>query len=317
MIMIANVKSFSKIVGLVVWGLLVGGCGQSSVVRVTRTGGIALDSSMVLALGNISGDQTKDFRTELTKALKANIDFKMLREGYGQEPLSDSLYATIARSLADTQQSLVLITGRYTAEANTENMVRYTADNKKTEYVKKTVTGRLSVRLSDLTNNTLSFSRDLQASTFEEKEPNWLLYAIVDALRTDPMFITVRGRVIDAFIDELHPHNEYYDVVLLYDSKLPELETGISHAKLGHWDKAIELFKSVPERYPNNENIHKAYFNIGIAYKWNYMFAEARQNLEKAYLLKNNSEYFDEIQRLAQFEQEYIIRQTEKSLPPK
>jgi tetratricopeptide (TPR) repeat protein len=315
--MIANVKSFSKIVGLVVWGLFVGGCGQSSVVRVTRTGGIALDSSMVLALGNISGDQTKDFRIELTKALKANIDFKMLGEGYGQEPLPDSLYAKIARSLADKQQSLVLITGRYTAEATTDNMVRYESDNKKKEYVKKTVTGRLSVRLSDLTNNTLSFSRDLQESTFEEKEPNWLLYAIVDALRTDPMFLVVRARVIDAFIYELHPHNEYYDVTFFYDSKIPELETGISYAKLGHWDKAIEMFRSVPERYPNNENIHKAYFNLGIAYKWNYMFADARQYLEKAYLLKNDSEYFNEIQRLAQFEQEYLIRQSEKSQPPK
>lgn len=40
-------------------------------------------------------------------------------------------------------------------------------------------------------------------------------------------------------------------------------------------------------------------------------------NDEKAYLLKNNSDYFDEIQRLAQFEQEYIIRQTEKSQPQK
>lgn len=315
--MMTNVRTVSTMGGLAVWAFLICGCSQSSVVRITRTGGIALDSSMVLALGSISGDQTKDFRDELMKALKANIDFKLLREEYGQEPLTDSVYAKIARSLAETQQSLVLITGRYTAEANTENMVRYDANNKKTEYVKKTVTGQLSVRLSDLTNNTLSFARELQASTFEEKEPNWLLYVIVDAIRTDPMFITVRGKVIDEFIAELHPHEEYYYATFNYDSKIPELETGISNAKLGHWDKAIELFKSVPERYPNNENIHKAYFNLGIAYKWNYRFADARQNLEKAYLLKNDSDYFDEIQRLAQFEQEYIIRQTEKSQPPK
>jgi tetratricopeptide (TPR) repeat protein len=315
--MMNNVKAVAILTGLVVWGFLCCGCGQSSLVRVTRTGGIALDSSMVLALGNISGDQTKDFRDELTKALRASIDLRVLGGEYGQGPLPDSLYGTIARSLAAGQKSLVLITGRYTAEASTDNMVKYDADNKKTEYVKKTVTGRLSVRLTDLTNNTLSFTRDLQASTYEEKEPNWLLYAIVDALRTDPMFITVRGRVIDALITELHPHNEYYDVVLLYDSKLPELETGISYAKLGHWDKAIALFKSVPEKYPANENIHKAYFNIGIAYKWTSMFAEARKNLEQAYLLKNDPDYFDEIQRLTQFEQEYIARQTEKSQPPK
>jgi tetratricopeptide (TPR) repeat protein len=92
---------------------------------------------------------------------------------------------------------------------------------------------------------------------------------------------------------------------------MPELGTGISYAQLGHWDKAIILFKSVPEKYPKNENIHKAYYDLGIAYKWSYMFSEARENLEKAYLLKNKSEYYDEIQRLASFEQEYMIRQSE------
>jgi len=313
--MIPNCRNSSMLRGLVLLIFLFCGCSQSSVVRVTRHGGIALDSSMVLALGNISADQEKDFRNDLRKALKANSDFKMLNEEYGQETLTDSMYAKIARALGEKEQSLVVITGRYMVDTGTEHVEKNPSDVTKKEYIRKTVTGRFSFHLSDLTNNALSFSRELQASSYEEKEPNWLLYLIVDAIRTDPLYEDVRGKVIDAFIYELHPHEEVYNAKFLYDSEMPELKTGISHAQIGQWDKAIEMFTSVSEKYPNNKNIHKAYYDLGIAYKWNFLFSEARENLEKAYLLNDTSEYFDEIQRLSQFEEEYIIRQTERSQP--
>jgi len=313
--MMPNCRSSSMIGGLVLLIFLFCGCSQSSVVTVTRHGGIDLDSSMVLALGNIAGDQEKEFRNELWKALKANSDFKMLKEEHGQETLTDSMLAKIARALGETNQSLVVITGGYRVNTGTETVERYGTDNKKKEYTKKTVTGRWAFHLADLTNNALSFSRELQASSYEEKEPNWLLYLIVDAIRTDPLYEDVRGKVIDAFIYELHPHEEIYNAEFFYDTDMPELQTGISHAQIGQWDKAIALFESASEKYPDNKNIHKAYYDLGIAYKWNFLFSEARENLEKAYLLNNSSKYFEEIQRLSQFEQEYIIRQTEKSQP--
>jgi len=312
-----NVRSFSMMGGLVLFGLFLCGCGQSSVVRVTRHGGIALDSSVVLALGNISGDQEKEFRNDLRKALRATSDLRMLKEEPRQETTTDSMYATIARALAETKQTLVVITGRYKVDTDTKHLEKYGANNTRKEYIEKTFTGRFSFHLSGFGNSTLSFSREIQATSSEEKEPNWLLYAIVDAIRTDPLYESVRGKVIDAFVYELHPHEEVYNATFFYDSEMPELETGISHANIGQWDKAIELFMSVPEKYPKNQNIHKAYYNLGIAYKWNYMFSEARENLEKAYLLKNSSEYYDEIQRLSQFEQEYLIRQAEESQPLK
>src|SRR5258707_15560404 len=79
--------------------LLYGCAGSTSSVRVSRSGGIALDSSMVLAIGNISGDQENEFRKELSKALTGNSDFKMLKEEPGQEIMTDSLSATIAPAL--------------------------------------------------------------------------------------------------------------------------------------------------------------------------------------------------------------------------
>lgn len=63
------------------------------------------------------------------------------------------------------------------------------------------------------------------------------------------------------------PYEEKVAVTLYNDSKMPELEQGISYAKIGQWEKSIELFKEATEKYKDSPKImvDKAHFDLGIA----------------------------------------------------
>jgi tetratricopeptide (TPR) repeat protein len=310
------IKSAATTGGLIVL-ILFGGCSQSSVVKVTRHGGMDLDSSMVLTVGSVSGDQDKEFRHELRKALRANPDVKVVSDVQGGEALTDSIYASLASTMANRGQNLVVIAGRYRLDTDDSHKEKEGPDNKKIKYIERTFTGRFEFTISDVLQHTLSYSRDVQASSSEEKDESWLLNTLVDAIITDPMIANVRQKVIDEFMYELYPHEEVYNAKFYYDSDMPELERGIAYAKIGKWDDAIILFADAASKYPENKNVHKAFYNLGIAYKWNFKFPEARENLEKAFLLNDSSEYYNEVQSLDQFEQEYLIRQKEQGQPGK
>jgi len=311
------VKSFAMTASLSLLLILMDGCSQSSLVTVTRRGGISIDSSMVLTVGHVSGEQEMEFRYELKKALRANRDMQVLSADYGEEAMREATYVSIAATLSKQGKRLVVISGRYKLESNDEHKEKDGPNKTKIKYVERTLTGRFAFGLSDPPNNKLSYSRELQASATEEKDESWIVNAVVDAIVPDPVKARIRGEVIDAFMYELYPHEEFYKAKFYKDDDMPELQDGIAHANIGRWEEAIDLFHKAAEKYPNHENVHRAYYNLGIAYKWNNMFAEARENLEQAYLLKNSSEYYDEIQRLAQFEEEYMTRQKENAEPRK
>jgi len=274
---------------------------------------MALDSSMVLTVGHVSGEQETEFRYELKKAMRANRDLQVLSAEYGEEAMKEATYASIAATLSKQGKRLVVISGRYKLESNDEHKEKDGPNNTKVKYVERTLTGRFAFGLSDPPKNKLSYSRELHASATEEKDESWIVNAVVDAIIPDPVKARIRGEVIDAFMYELYPHEEFYKAKFYKDSDMPELQDGIAHANIGRWEEAIDIFYKVAEKYPNHENVHKAYYNLGIAYKWQNMFVEARENLEKAYLLKNSSEYYNEIGSLAQFEEEYMIRQKESA----
>jgi tetratricopeptide (TPR) repeat protein len=245
--------------------------------------------------------------------LRSNRDIAVLSADYGEEAMGDAAYASIAATIAQQGKRLVVVSGRYNLDSHDEHKEKDGPNKTKVKYVERTFTGRFAFGLSDPPKNSLHFAREVQASASEEKDENALVNVVVDAVIPDPTKAKVRGEVIDAFIYELYPHEEYYKAKFYKDSDMPELQDGIAHATIGRWDEAIDLFHKAAEKYPNHENVHKAYYNLGIAYKWNNMFAEARKNLEEAYLRKNSSEYYNELGDLARFEEEYNIRQKENA----
>lgn len=300
--------------------ILSGCAGSESIVKATRPAGITMDSSMVIAVGDISGDQGKEFRADLRKALGGSAGLNLLKGQ--QESLTDSAYRALAAAQAEHRHALVVISGTYRMSKYDANKEEPGDGNSKREYIERTVAGRFSFRITDLTNNKLLLASRVTRYRSSREAPTQksllgnMVEKVIGSIIADPHEKEVREDVASGFIVELYPHDEVWNVKFLKDSEMPELETGISYANIGRWDESIEQFKNVIGKYPHHANLHKAYYDLGLAYKWNFMFPEARDNFEKAYVMKNVSEYYDEIQSLASFEEEYRTRQEQES-PPK
>ncbi len=288
------------------------GCSDSStIVRATHTGGISLDSSMVLAVGNISGDHAKGFRRDLSSALQ-NGGFRTVTVTSEKDDAADSALGAAMGSLPPNQVLLIL-RGTYTIDKE-ESKIDAGNNNQDPAPTEKKVKGMLAFEITNALTHELLLARNLERDISERETPN--LQSLMRDFASifgggsvsDPLEHEVRKKVIDGFIDELHPHEESFYVKFFKASDIPELETGISYAAVGNWDKAIEIYSSAISRNPNNENIHCAYYDLGICYKCQNKFTEARQNLEKAYVLKNSPEYLEQIQSLPQMEQEYRMR---------
>ena len=288
---------------------LLSSCGDSSVlVRATRMGGITIDSSMMLAVGTITGDHAKGFRKNLTEALGQSGDFKIFGADSDKGNIPDSTLKRIAASQGENHQALIVISGNYAVDKEEETKTQGKDNYTGPSYWEKKVTGTFSYQIYDLSNHKLLLARNVGRQTVQKNAPD-LKTLLKDVAATigvaeNPLEQQVRKDVVAGFVGELYRHEEEFGMEMYKDSELPELETGISFATVGNWTNAIELFGKVIEQQPNHKNIHKAYYDLGVAYKCISRYAEARQNLEKAYVLKNDARYLDELQSVSQFERE-------------
>jgi tetratricopeptide (TPR) repeat protein len=316
-----NTQNSIRTLAALVLSALLSGCGSSSVsVQATRIGGITIDSTMMLAVGTITGDHAKGFRKNLAGALRQNGDFTVFGADPDNESAPDSTLKRVAASRAENHLALILITGNYNSDKEEETKTQGKDNYTGPSYTEKKVTGTFSYQIYDLSNHKALLTREVVRQKVQKDVPNLkeLLQDVGSTLglAEDPLEQEVRKEVVAGFIGELYRHEEGYTVEFVKDSELPELEKGISFASVGNWDSAIERFGEVIKKNPGHANIHKAYYDLGVSYKCAGKYPEAHQNLEKAYVLKNDTRYFDELQSVLQFEREDKIREEQNVRHP-
>ena len=91
--------------------------------------------------------------------------------------------------------------------------------------------------------------------------------------------------IVGAFIKMIAPYTDYVRVVFApTDKNIPELERGINFAKVGRWSDAIEEFKLAVQKNPTHDG---AWYNLGLAYEYSYMFKEAEEAFNEANKIKS------------------------------
>lgn len=90
---------------------------------------------------------------------------------------------------------------------------------------------------------------------------------------------------------------------------MPELERGIQMARAGKWKEALGMFLDAIERYGGHEEIHKAYYDAGVAYEYTHQYRHAREFLERALELSYEPEYELELNRCIRYEREWKWRE--------
>ncbi len=100
---------------------------------------------------------------------------------------------------------------------------------------------------------------------------------------SDKMQMVARARenLVESFMKTILPYTVNIQVELKSDDEIPELALGIEYAQKGDWKKAKELFKGSLKN-GNSLNMHKAFYNMGIACMYSYDFECARNSFETA-----------------------------------
>jgi curli biogenesis system outer membrane secretion channel CsgG len=85
---------------------------------------------------------------------------------------------------------------------------------------------------------------------------------------------------ITTFMPIIVPYVEYVYVQFApNDPKVPGLENGVNFAKAGMWPEAASEFKATVEKNPSHQG---AWWDLGIAYEYNYQFTEAEHAFMQA-----------------------------------
>lgn len=118
------------------------------------------------------------------------------------------------------------------------------------------------------------------------------------------------NQVAGEFAHMIVPWQETVRTVFYKDKNLPMLETGVQYARIGDWDKAIDMFTQAIEYAAGHEKVKpkteaKARWDLGLAYKFTQRFDEAIEQVTKAFELSGDGDYLAEIRNIEQARKEY------------
>ena len=107
--------------------------------------------------------------------------------------------------------------------------------------------------------------------------------------------------MVDTFMKMIAPYTEHVEIVF-EKSDLPESEVGFNYAMRGMWKDALEQFTAAKDKNPTDAG---AWFNMGLAYEYSYMFEEAINAFKEAYRLDpSESRYIEEISNVKRLQDE-------------
>lgn len=327
------VNSTIKAVLFLFLAILVTSCGTKTlIIPVKRPAEINLNKFKKVVLSgfesnnrNVGSNVTNDYSDALTTSLiesqrfevidRQNLD-KILREhNLNMSALTNDKEAA---QMGEMLGSSALIFGRvsdysYKEEVTKGDPYKDNKGNTHQYYYRNGLAHvRVNFKITDLTTGKILISKDIEASTTANTSADNQQPSNIDQ---EPMFSLARNIIIGDFMKKIAPYTERIKTSLYKDGDMPELEQGINMTLVDNWQETVSLFKTAVEKYKGTENAYKAYFNLGWAYEYTQAFPEAKENLNKAYSLKNDSDIANEIANCKRLEVEYkkLLEQEEKA----
>jgi tetratricopeptide (TPR) repeat protein len=296
---------FSLILALV---FLVG-CAPSLRVPVTKPAEINLKGFNKIAIGEISGNAGQSVANLITTRLFESGRFEVVDRENLQRIMSEhrlNLVGAIDQNTAAEVGKLLgasaLIFGNSNASFNQQTSISQyykKKDGSSYRYFNKDAVAKVNsnLRVVDLTTGKIlaikSLSENASAKDWAENE--W-----PPDIDRDALIGKAVSQTVDEFMKMIAPYTVYVDVNF-EESKLPEVESGIKFAKQGLWKDAIEQFESAVSKSSDDAG---AWYNLGIAYEYNYMFEKAIEAFKKANIIKPSDKYMNEISNVKRLEAE-------------
>lgn len=282
------------------------GCSSSVSVTATRFSGIVFDRSMAMEVAPIAGNDAPRFEEELKDAIASTKMFN------GAPP------ANTPESSGRMQTASLLVRGTYNPQMK-ESITDKFENNEWQRYREKTYVASFNYNIVDKLSGEFVIDGYLEESGTElekDEELSFLQSIIWESLKGffEDLFgidyyKTLRKKIVRRFIDELSPRESQVEVILFQDDDMPELDHGIGFARVHKWKEAAEVFKAAIDKYPTAENLDKAYYNLGVAYEYDFQFKLAEECFEKAIMMEDDDVYHEELQECRRFAQQHGWRQ--------
>lgn len=297
-----NHKLFG-IMGLVVCIITAVGCAPSMQVPVTRPAEINLRGINRIAIGEVSGPCASEISNLLSTKLfesgkfdvldRANLD-KIMKEHNLQ--LSGAVDEKTAAEMGKIVGAASLVFGNVTlCKYEQKNTVGNPWRDKdggrhQTHYVTGTAKVRATMKVVGMQTGKMlavkTISKEAQRQNSADNE-------FPEAPDGDAIMSEATDATIAAFMKMIAPYTEYVTVKFAKnDSKVPEMEKGVEFAKRGQWNDALDQFKTATKNNPTHKG---AWFNLGLAYEYTFMFKEAESAFKEANKIEVCPECLDEI----------------------
>jgi tetratricopeptide (TPR) repeat protein len=269
------------------------GCATGTVaVDFRSTEGYVDRGKIEVYITDIEGESAKEFRQELFNALSSHGRF--IPQPYGTLPpeLPDSLIkipSIVISGYHDThEESSTYTEGRGKHEKEMEE----TRDIDEFHYLIKDGATLDVMERSSVFFVAVSEQQAKKESFFES-----VFGGIIKTIGEDLLGIKShrRKQTIKDLIETLIVHTGMRRVELYKDGDFPELEEGIELISRERYADAIAKFQLATEKYEKHKDTYKAYFNLGIAYEYDYQFAKALASLRYADQLHPSDLFLQEI----------------------
>lgn len=282
--------------------LLLGCATGTTTLEMSRIAGFVSASPGKLYVEHIGGEDSSAFRDQLYKAF--SDDGRLATEGYGIIP------PEMPESAANTPT--LILSGTYSTDKDTRHFTEGSGENEK-KYKETTEIHEFRYLIRDaFTGEELdaNVARYDDVTKEEDRGESFLGAIIGDAIKGALENLVgiesgYRERLARIFATSLHLHQEKRIVGLLQDKDIPELEEGIEFVRKGNWTAAIAKFQAGAENHPNSQVLHKAYFNLGVAFEYNHEFDKALKSLRLADELAPREQYAAEIDYCQWFARQY------------
>jgi TolA-binding protein len=272
--------------------LLLGCATGTSYLEMSRIAGFVGASPGKIYVEHIGGEDSTAFRDQLYKALSDHGRFATERYGVIPPGMPDSASETPA----------LILSGTYSTNKDSRTFTEGSGENEK-NYRETTEIHEFRYLIRDAYTGEeidANVARYDDVTKEEDRGESFLGAIIGDAIKgaLDNLVGIESGHresLARIFVASLHLHQEKRGVGLLQDKEIPELEEGIGLVRKEDLPAAIAKFQAGAENHPNSKSLHKAYFNLGVAFEYNHEFDRALTSLRLADELAPQEKYAAEI----------------------
>jgi hypothetical protein len=283
---------------------MLSGCG-TSYLEMSRMAGYVGTQHGKMYVANIEGKDAGTFQNQLYEALADDGHF------------TTELYGVVPPQNPDSTTNIpsIILSGIHSSHESTSFFTEGSGKDER-KYRQRTESHEFQYSIRDaVTGEELEANVIRQDNVGEKEEDKGFLDAVLGDALTGLIEDVVgvesvhRKVLISDFVATLRLHSEMRVIGLLEDEDIPELKEGVKIARKGDWGAAIAKFQAGAERHPESAVLHKAYFNLGVAFEYNHEFDKALTSLRLADELAPQQGYAAEYDHCKWFARQYRWQQ--------